>query len=255
MDAVMQVASSEGAHFIAGGNTLWEASAYGFNFSFTMGLTKWMVVFWGVMLFMIIAGTIGARKKALVPSGWQNFSEWTYGGLSNFFSRMIGPHLGKTFGPLLVTFFIFILLSNYSGMLPLNFSMHEGTLSLSNLQAPTSVFSVTAGFALIVFFCTHFAGFKENKLRYFKFFVSPIAFMLPFTIIDVVIHPFTLALRLFGNIHGEETVVEQLMQLSVFVNGWAPAIIEVLGMLFGLIQALIFSLLAAIYISEAAEHL
>ena len=78
--------------------------------------------------------------------------------------------------------------------------------------------------------------------------------MLPFAIIDIVIHPFTLALRLFGNIHGEETVVEQLMQLSVFVNGWAPAIIEVLGMLFGLIQALIFSLLAAIYISEAAEH-
>jgi F-type H+-transporting ATPase subunit a len=254
MDAVMQVASGEGAHFLAGGETLWETSAFGFNFSFTPGITMWMIVFWAIMLFMIVAGAVGAKKKALVPSGWQNFSEWSIGGLTNFFSKMIGPRLTKTYGPMLVTFFIFILLSNYSGMLPLNVSTHEGTLSLSNLQAPTSVFSVTAGFAIIVFFCTHIAGFKENKLRYFKFFVSPVPIMLPFAILDIAIHPFTLALRLFGNIHGEETVVEQLMELSVFVNGWAPAVMEIMGMLFGLIQALIFSLLAAIYISEAAEH-
>lgn len=254
MDAVMQVASEEGTQFLAGGKTLWEASGYGFNFSFTPGLTKWMIVFWCVMLFMIIAGVIGVRKKSLVPSGWQNFSEWAVGGLTNFFSKMIGPKLTKTFGPMLVTFFIFILLSNYSGMLPLNFTTADGTLSLSNLQAPTSVFSVTAGFALIVFFCTHFAGFRENKIRYFKFFVSPIVIMLPFAIMDFFIHPFTLAMRLYGNIHGEEAVVQQLMNLSVFVNGWVPAVMEILGALFGLIQALIFSLLAAIYISEAAEH-
>ena len=78
--------------------------------------------------------------------------------------------------------------------------------------------------------------------------------MLPFSILDEILHPLTLALRLYGNIHGEETVIEQLMTMNVFVNGWAPAIMEILGMLFGLIQALVFSLLAAIYISEAAEH-
>lgn len=254
MDAVMQVASTEGSGFLAGGKTLWEYSAFGFNFSFTPGITLWMVVFWAIMLFMIVAGAIGAKKKSLVPTGWQNFSEWSVGGLTEFFSKMIGPKLTKTYGPMLVTFFIFILLSNYSGMLPLHFSTADGTFSLSNLQAPTSVFSVTAGFAIIVFFCTHIAGFKENKIRYFKFFISPVVIMLPFTILDIVIHPFTLALRLFGNIHGEETVVEQLMNLSVFVNGWAPAVMEIMGMLFGLIQALIFSLLAAVYISEASEH-
>ena len=52
--------------------------------------------------------------------------------------------------------------------------------------------------------------------------------------------PFTLALRLFGNIHGEETVVEQLGTLSVVTSGWVPACMEILGVLFGLIQALIF---------------
>ncbi|MGI5874829.1 MAG: F0F1 ATP synthase subunit A [Bacillota bacterium] len=252
MNAVLQLAS-EGS-FLLGGDAMWETSKIGFNFSFAPGLTKWMIVFWGVMLFMIVAGVIGVRKKALVPTGWQNFSEWAVGGLTNFFTKMIGPKLTKTFGPMLVTFFIFILLSNYSGMLPLNFSTEEGTLSLSNLQAPTSVFSVTAGFALIVFCCVHFAGFRENKLGYFKHLISPVVIMLPFSIIDEIVHPFTLALRLFGNIHGEETVVEQLGTLSVVTSGWVPACMEILGVLFGLIQALIFSLLAAIYISEAAEH-
>lgn len=242
------------ASFLAGGDPMWEASAIGFNFSFTPGLTKWMIVFWGVMLFMIIASAIGVRKKELVPTGWANFSEWAVSSLQNFFCKMIGPKLTKMFGPMLVTFFIFILLSNYSGMLPLNFSTEGGTLSLSNLQAPTSVFSVTCGFALIVFCCVHFAGFKENKIGYFKHLISPVVIMLPFSIIDEIVHPFTLALRLFGNIHGEETVVEQLATLSVFTNGWVPAVMETLGLLFGLIQALIFSLLAAIYISEAAEH-
>jgi F-type H+-transporting ATPase subunit a len=253
MDAIMQVASTESSQFLTGGKTIWAASGYGFNFSWAPGITKWMIIFWAVMLFMLVAGRIGASKKSLVPSGWQNFSEWAVDGLFNFFRKMIGPKLTKTYGPMLVTFFIFILLSNYTGLLPLNITTTDGTLSLSNLEAPTSIFSVTASFALIVFFCTHFAGFRENKLRYFKFFISPLVIMLPFSLMDVVIHPFTLAMRLYGNIHGEEEVINQLMNLSVFVNGWAPALMEILSLLLALIQALIFALLAAVYISEAHE--
>lgn len=252
MNAVLNLASE--AAYIVGGEPLWQTEMVGFDINFTPGITSWMVVFWGVMLFMIVAGLIGVRKKALVPSGWQNFSEWAIDGLHNFFSRIIGPHLAKTFAPLLITFFIFILLSNYSGMLPLGVSTEGGTFTLSNLQAPTSVFSVTCGFALIVFFSVHYAGFRENKLGYFKHLISPMVIMLPFSILDEILHPVTLALRLYGNIHGEETVVHELMNLNVFVGGWAPACMEILGMLFGLIQALVFSLLAAIYITEAAEH-
>ena len=252
MNAVLNLASE--ATYLTGGEPLWETNAMGFDLCFTWGITNWMLVFWGVMLFMIIAGTIGVRKKALVPTGWQNFCEWSVSGLTNFYTRIIGPKLAKTFAPLLITFFIFILLSNYSGVLPIGVTETESGFALSNLQAPTSVFSVTCVFALIVFFSVHYAGFIENKLGYFKHLISPMVIMLPFSILDEILHPVTLALRLYGNIHGEETVVHELMNLSVFVNGWAPAIMEILGMLFGLIQALVFSLLAAIYITEAAEH-
>lgn len=252
MNAVLNLASE--ATFLTGGEPIWATEVVGFDINFTPGITNWMPVFWGVMLFMIIAGAIGARRKALVPSGWQNFCEWAYSGLSNFFARIMGPRLAKTFAPLLVTFFMFILLSNYSGTLPLSFSEGDHGYALGNLQAPTSVFSVTVGFALIVFCSVHYAGFRENKLGYFKHAISPMVMMLPFSILDEILHPFTLALRLYGNIHGEETVVHELMHLGVAVNGWVPAVMEILGMLFGLIQALVFSLLAAIYISEAAEH-
>ncbi|MBQ6810385.1 MAG: F0F1 ATP synthase subunit A [Firmicutes bacterium] len=255
MNAVLNLASE--ATYLLGGHALWETEAVGFHINFTPGITNWMPVFWGIMLFMIVAGAIGARKKALVPSGWQNFCEWAYGGLTNFFTKIMGPHLAKTFAPLLVTFFIFILLSNYSGTLPLAglfpALFHGEEIALSNLQAPTSVLSVTIGFALIVFFSVHYAGFRERKLGYFRKLISPMPLMLPFAILDEILHPVTLAMRLYGNIHGEETVVHELFGLTAAAP-WAPGVMEILGMLFGLIQALVFSLLAAIYISEAAEH-
>jgi F0F1-type ATP synthase membrane subunit a len=84
-------------------------------------------------------------------------------------------------------------------------------------------------------------------------FIIGSVMMLPFAILDEILHPVTLAMRLYGNIHGEETVVHELFNLTAAAP-WAPGVMEVLGMLFGLIQALVFSLLAAIYISEAAEH-
>ncbi|MEG0874409.1 MAG: F0F1 ATP synthase subunit A [Clostridiales bacterium] len=245
MDAVAQVAIGE-SHYIMGGNALWSHDFVGFNFSFTPGLTTWMVTFWGVMIVMIILGTLAARKKALIPKGIQNFGEWAYGGLTNFFSGVLGEQKNKQFGPLLVTFFIFILLSNYSGMLPLNMTSHG---QLENLQAPTGVFSVTLGFALVIFFLTHFSGFQYNKLSYFKHLISPLVFLLPLNLLEEVVHPFTLALRLFGNIGGEEQVIIQLTQL---VPLGVPVAMEVLGMLFGLIQALVFTLLGAIYISTAS---
>lgn len=245
MNAVAQVAIGN-SHYVMGGEPLWSKEIIGFNFSFTPGLTTWMITFWGVMIVMIILGALAARKKAMIPSGIQNFGEWAYGGLTNFFTGIIGERKAKEFGPVLVTFFIFILMANYSGMLPLN--VEEG--QLMNLQAPTAIFSVTVGFALIVFFLTHFAGFQYNKLGYFKHFVSPFAVLLPLLLLEEIVHPFTLALRLFGNISGEEEVLIQLWQL---VPVGVPAIMEILGMLFGLIQALVFSLLAAIYISTASD--
>lgn len=206
-------------------------------------ITSWMVTMWGIMLLIMIVSFIATRNMKLIPTGVQNFMEWAVESLFNFFGGIMGRSRAQQYAPLLITFFIFILLSNYSGFLPL--AGH-----LPGLAAPTSVFNVTVGFAIIVFFTMHGNGFRVNKLHYLKHFITPFAFMLPINLIEVVTQPFSLAMRLYGNIYGEEMVVTQLFNL---VPLGVPVLMQLLGVLLGLIQALVFTILAAIYISQATE--
>jgi F-type H+-transporting ATPase subunit a len=123
---------------------------------------------------------------------------------------------------------------------------------LPGLAAPTSTLSVTAGFALVVFFCTHFFGIKEKGLGYFKHFFQPVAFLFPLMIIEEFVRPLSLSLRLYGNIFGEEMVTAQLFSMAPF---GVPIIMQLLGILMGLIQAFVFTLLTAVYIGGAtADH-
>jgi len=86
--------------------------------------------------------------------------------------------------------------------------------------------------------------------HFFKRFVTPIALMLPLFLLDEIIKPASLALRLFGNIFGEETVTEQLYHLLPI---GAPVLMMALSLLFCAIQAVVFTMLTAIYLEEATE--
>jgi len=176
----------------------------------------------------------------------QNAVEYVVEAILNFLTQIMGDEkLAREYLPLLGSFFILILASNYSGLLP-------GAGHIPGLQAPTSTLSVTAAFALIVFFATHISGVRRKGLKYFKHFIEPYVFMLPLNIIEELVRPLSLSLRLFGNIFGEEMVVAGLLSLlPLFV----PVPMMILGVLFGLVQAYVFTMLAAIYISAAvAEH-
>lgn len=209
----------------------------------TIGITSWMITFWVLVILLVVLSLIATRKMTMVPKGLQNLAEWGVDGLQNFFTGIVGKRNDMVI-PLLVTYFIFILVSNYSGLLPL--AGH-----LPGFAVPTSYLSVTAGFALVVFFCIHYYGFKGNGLGYFKHFVSPVAFLLPLLIIEELVKPFSLAMRLYGNIFGEEEVVIQLANL---VPIGVPVIVQVLAVLFGLIQALVFTLLTSVYISVSSSE-
>lgn len=165
--------------------------------------------------------------------------------LIDFFEGIMGEKRAKQYLPILCTFFLLILLSNYSGILPM--AGH-----LPGLAAPTSTISVTAGFAIVVFFCTHFFGIKEKGFGYFKHFLQPVAFLLPLMIIEELVRPLSLSLRLYGNIFGEEMVTAQLFQMAPFL---VPLVMQALGLLMGLVQAFVFTLLTAVYLGGAtADH-
>jgi len=194
------------------------------------------------ILLSIIAIIVNRKLTSGVPGKLQNIVEWGVDSLRNMYAGIIGKERADQFLPVLGTMFIFILVSNYSGILP-------GSGHLPGLKAPTAHLGCTLALALVIFFTTHIGGFRAHKLGYFKHFISPVFFMLPFLIIEEVVRPVSLALRLYGNIYGEETVTERLFEL---IPIGAPVVMQGLGLMFGLIQAMVFTMLAAIYIDGAA---
>lgn len=214
---------------------------------FGLEVSSVVTTMWGLMIFLILVSYFATKKLEKVPvSRLQVFMEFGLVSILDQLSQVMGGEkVARKYFPLLGSFFIMILVSNYSGLLP-------GAGHLPGLQAPTSTLSVTAGLAIVVFFSTHFFGVKTKGIKYFKHFVQPLPFLLPLNIIEEFVRPLSLSLRLYGNIYGEEMVVASLFAL---VPLFLPLPMMLLGILFGLIQAFVFTMLAALYIgTSVAEH-
>lgn len=223
------IASSEGAEFL---------SIAGIEFP------SELITMWILMAVLVILSIVGTRNMQRIPKGLQNLLEYGVSALENFFADLMGVKRARKYLPFLMTFFLFILISNYSGLLPM--AGH-----LPGLKPPTSNVNVTGTLAVIVALSLFYFGIKEKGMGYFKHFVSPVPVLLPINILETFTRPLSLALRLFGNIYGEEMVVAVLLGLMPIL---LPLPIQVLGVLFGAVQAFVFTLLAAIYIEEATAH-
>ena len=207
-----------------------------------LNVTAEVVTMWGVALLLCVAAIGGTRRLRDVPGRFQNMLEMAVEKLESFFQGILGPERAARFFPFLGTLFLFIVLCNYSGLIP-------GAGYFPWLKAPTSCLSVTAGLALCAFFATHYLGVRENGLRgYARHFIRPVVFMLPFLIIEEIVRPLSLSLRLFGNIYGEESVFFFFYEL---LPVGAPLIMMILSLLFCAIQAVVFTMLTAIYIDGA----
>ena len=137
------------------------------------------------------------------------------------------------------------MVCNYSRLLP-------GAGHLKGFAVPTACLSVTAALGIIAFLTTHTIGIRERGLgHYLKTFIMPFFLLLPLNLIEQFVRPFSLALRLYGNLYGEEMVLEQLYNLFPIL---LPLLMNVLSLIFCLIQAMVFTMLLGIYVSEAAEE-
>jgi F-type H+-transporting ATPase subunit a len=153
-----------------------------------------VVTEWVLIALIGIISFAATRNMQVVPQGLQNAFEaiiiWTY----DFFTQLMDEeHVAKKWAPLLTSFFLFILFSNYSGLIP-------GAASIPGYQPPTSNWNVTMTLALITFFSVHVAGFSEHGGHYLGHFVSPSPLMLPLNLIEEEAHPLSLTVRLFGYI-------------------------------------------------------
>lgn len=212
---------------------------------FGLGVTAEVVTMWGIIVLVAIISLIATHNMKERPEGFQNLIETGVEYLQNFFGGILGTKRSRRYFSFLATLFVFIIFSNYSGLIP-------GAGVFKGFKAPTSSFSVTLGLGIMTFLALQYYSMRVGVGHYFKRFVSPVAFMLPLLILDEFIKPASLAMRLFGNIFGEETVTEELYGL---IPIGAPMLMMGLSLLFCAIQAVVFTMLTAIYLDEATEEL
>ena len=221
------------------------------NVLFSIGpleVTSTVTTMWAIMAILTLLSWLATRNLQEVPGPLQNAAEISVSFLRKYYTENLGKKHAEKYFPVFATFFVFIIICNYSGILP-------GAGHLTGFAVPTACLSVTAGLGVIAFFTTHVIGIREKGLgHYLASFCKPlilVVLMLPLNLLEQFIRPASLALRLYGNMYGEEMVTEQLYK--IFPIG-VPLIMNVLSLLFCMLQAQVFTMLLSIYVSEAVEE-
>jgi F-type H+-transporting ATPase subunit a len=225
--------------------------------TFDVSITNTMFTGWIIMAIIIVLVFLLTRGIRVKPTGRQNAIEYVYEGLANF-ATSLGGKEARRYVPVFAALFLYILLSNWSGLFPF-------VGRVPALRAPTSDVNVTFGLALFSFFLFHIEGVralglggylgKFFSLRAFReegfaagviaLFVGVIEFFLEF------IKPVTLAMRLFGNIYGGEVALGVIIALTVAI---IPVAMLGLEVLLNFMQALIFSVLTLMFTIIAIER-
>ena len=220
----------------------------GTNVLFSIGpvqITSTLTTMWAIILILTILSILATRKLKDVPGPLQNIAEMAVESLQKYFADIMGAKTAKKYFPIFATYFIFIIVCNYSGLLP-------GAGHFKGFAVPTACLSVTAALAIVAFFTTHTIGIREvGAKRYFKAFIMPYLIMLPLNLIEQAVRPVSLALRLYGNLYSEEMVVEQLYNIFPVL---LPLLMNVLSLLFCFMQAMVFTMLLSIYVAEGIEE-
>lgn len=217
---------------------------------------------WLVILVLGVLAYRTTRHLSEVPGPLQNVMEVTIEFFYGIIDGIIGHH-GRRYLPLIASLGMFILLCNWLALFP-------------GMKSPTANINTTAGLAVVTFFAYHYIGVREvGPLTYLKHFFGPVGelpkplliimgpIMIPvFFLVEVIGHisrPVSLAIRLFGNIFGKDTAIVFLLFLGWLVIPYfiLLGVVFPLAILVGAIQALVWVMLATIYIAgavEAAHH-
>ena len=205
-----------------------------------LDVTGEVIVMWVILAVVAVLSLIVTHRLKERPGGFQNLMETAVESLDNYFAGILGRQTSRKYLCFLGSLFVFIIFANYSGLFP-------GVGLTAYAKAPTSSLSVTAALGVCAFVFLQVAGLRAGVKHYFKRFLS---FMLPLLVLDEFIKPASLALRLYGNVFGEETVTEQLYEILPI---GAPMVMMGLSLLFCAIQAVVFTMLVSIYLQEGTE--
>ena len=198
-----------------------------------------LVFTWGLMFFLALGSKLVTRKLSSTSerSRWQNLLEIVVTGIQNQIQE-VGLENPKKYLGFLGTLFLFVAASSLCTILP-------------GFEPPTASLSTTVALALCVFVAVPFYGIEDRGIwGYLKSYAEPTPIMLPFNLISELSRTLALAVRLFGNMMSGAMIVGILLTITPFLF---PIVMTALGLLTGMVQAYIFSILAAVYIAAATR--
>jgi len=198
-----------------------------------------IVFTWALMAVMVIGSILVTRRLSneMSRSRWQNLLEIIVTGIQDQIKE-VGLKHPETYIGFIGTLFLFVAVSALSSIIP-------------GFEPPTSSLSTTAALALSVFVAVPIYGIAERGFgSYFHSYVEPTFVMLPFNIISDLSRTLALAIRLFGNMMSGTMILAILLTITPFIF---PVAMSALGLLTGMVQAYIFSILAAVYIASATR--
>ena len=198
-----------------------------------------IVFTWALMATLAFGSTLVTRKLStdLTRRRWQNLVEIVVTGIVKQISD-VGLKRPERYIAFLGTLFLFVALASLCTVIP-------------GFEPPTASLSTTTALALCVFVAVPVFGVREQGLvGYLKTYTQPTWIMLPFNIISELSRTLALAVRLFGNMMSGTMIIAILLTITPFIF---PIAMSALGLLTGMVQAYIFSILAGVYIAAATR--
>lgn len=212
-----------------------------------------MIIVTSIIVFVL--SVLGARKIQMKPTGAQNVMEWILDFVKGIINDTMDWKTGKTFLPLAITLFTFILVGNLIGVATTG--IYEGE---TWWQSPTANPGLTLTLSSMVILLSHYYGIKmKGTKHYFKSYITPVGFLLPIKLIEEFANTLTLGLRLFGNMFAGGVLLSLLVGLMTsgvwgFLGGAIPLLAwQGFSVFIGGIQAFIFTMLSMVYISQKVQ--
>ena len=205
----------------------------GYRMTFNLDI---LVMTWIVILILLVFGYFATKNRRLVPGPLQTIGELFVFQFYSLTEDALGEKMAKTYGPLIIALFMFLLTCNWIGMFP---HMHEPT---NDLNTPLSL-------GIMGFFIAHYAGIRAKGVKgYVKDYFEPIFFMAPLNIIGELSKVISISFRLFGNIMGG-TIIILVVSHLVFSLVLPPLLNMFFVIFIGAIQAFVFTMLTLVYIA------
>jgi F-type H+-transporting ATPase subunit a len=242
-------------------------------------VTNSMVLTWAVALGLIGFARVSTRRMRDVPSGAQNFWEWLVESLHDFLESIVGAGLVRKTFWFFATIFIFILAANWFGLVPgigsVGYGVPDASGQLHHISRPllrgtNADFNMTFGMAMIFFVCwtvwalqangvggfiLHLFGPKGDTAGLLKLLMIAVFILAGvLEVVSILFRPVSLSFRLYGNVFAGENMLETMATISPWL-GWMVALpFYFLELLVGLVQALVFTLLTAVFTMVICQH-